>query len=450
MPSTRRRFPPVRSTEYICGAPEAPPNILLITIDTLRPDHLGAQGHPRGTSPAIDRLLAGGTSFRTAIVPRGQTWPTLASIQTSLYPVTHGIRKNGQPLREGIAGLAQLLGARGWTCGAFLSNTGTVGWKGFDTLHDLRDRDRELVTGAGNWIRQQSDGPFFLWIHLFGPHRPYSPPAPLGSLFDSEYTGPMDASIDQLRRIAVDRVELPLVDVEHALALYDAEIRALDGLVDELLGGLREAGLEERTLVVFTSDHGEELYERNFYFSHSASVYDTVLRVPLGFSWPGRIPAGAWEDGLVEAIDIAPTILDLVGVAIPDAFEGRSLRPALLGHEALDANHLAFSELEDQVVAVRSATHRFVHNPDDFDFPLTFEGKRTLVPIGREELYDLRVDPSERHDRSAADPAVASALRDAAIRWREEHAWDDASRRHRENTVPADVRERLEAIGYAR
>jgi arylsulfatase A-like enzyme len=432
-----------------CGRGEPVPNVLLITVDTLRPDHLGAYGHPRGPSPVVDRLLAGSTAFRSAIVPRGQTWPTLASIQTSLYPVTHGIRKNGQPLAEDALGLAEVLGARGWSCGAFLSNSGTAGWRGFEIVEDQRDRDGLLVARARGWMKARADRPFFLWIHLFTPHRPFTPPPPLDELYDPGYAGPIDGSIEQMRRIAVERRELSAADVAHALALYDGEVRALDGHVADLLAALAEAEIEDRTLVVFTSDHGEELYERNYYFSHSASVYDTVLRVPLAFRWPGRIPEGRWVDGIVEAIDLAPTILDLVGEGAPEAFAGRSLVPAILDGDPLDRGRLAFSELEDRVVSVRSETHRYVHNPDGFAFPLSFEGRETVVPIGRAELYDLRLDPRERVDRSSVDPEAVRRLREAAIRWMIEHDWDEASRRHRQTEIPDDVREQLEAIGYA-
>ncbi len=436
-----------------CEGPGPRPNVVLVTIDTLRPDHLGAQGHPRAPSPAIDRLFAEGTAFRTSIVPRGQTWPTLASIQTSLYPVDHGIRKNGQPLADGVVGLAEVLRDEGWTCGAFLSNSAQVGWRGFEIVEDRRDQDRTLVTRAKAWMAARADRPFFLWIHLFSPHRPYAPPAPLDRLYDPGYEGFFDGSIDQLKRIAVERIDLEPEDLEHARALYDGEIRGLDRLVGELLGALRDHGLDGRTLVAFTADHGEELYERNHYFSHSASVYDTVLRAPLAFRWPGRIESDRWIDGVAEAIDVAPTILDLVGVEIPVGFEGRSLATSLAGPRLpLDPGHLAFSELEDRVVTVRSATHRYVHNPDGFQFPLKWQNRERRVPIGRGEIYDLREDPGERSDRSGEDVAVAVAaeLKAAAIRWQIDHGWDEAGRRNRETEIPAAVLEQLEAIGYAK
>ena len=432
-----------------CGRREPRPNVVLVTIDTLRTDHLGVYGSPRAPAPTLDGLVASSTAFRTALVPRGQTWPTLASIQTSQYPVRHGIRKNGQPLADDVLGLAEVLSARGWTCGAFLSNSGAVGWKGFEVVEDHRDQDPMLIARAKGWLRARSDRPFFLWIHLFGPHRPYAPPPPYDSLYDPGYGGPIDGSIAQLRRIAIERRPLAAADLAHAIALYDGEIRALDRGVADLLVTLEELGLARRTLVVLTADHGEELYGRNFYFSHSASIYDSVLRVPLAFRWPGRIAPGRWLDGLVEAIDVAPTILDLGGVAPPDRFEGMSLARALEGSAAMPTGRLAFSELEDRVISVRSETHRYVYNPTDFHFPLSFDGREGSVPIAAEELYDLRADPGERVDRSAVDRETVDRLRTAAERWAVEHDWEEASRRLREFEIPADVREQLEAIGYA-
>jgi arylsulfatase A-like enzyme len=429
-----------------CGAESDRPNVLLITVDTLRPDHLGGHGHPRGPSPVIDALFAQGTAFSGHTVPRGQTWPTLASIQTSRYPVSHGVRKNGQTLPEGVLGLAEILRREGYECGAFLGNSGGVGWKGFTPVLEQRDRDRALVSRARGWIRGNLAGPYFLWIHLFSPHRPFQPPPPFDELYDPDYAGPIDGSIEQMKRIAAERTDLPPSDLEHMLARYDGEIRYLDGILADLLRVTEETDTEDRTLVVFTADHGEELYARNHYFSHSASVYDTVLRAPLLLVWPGKIDAGRWIPGIVESIDIAPTILDLLGIARPDAFEGRSLSPQIAGGLPPDRSRMAFSELEDKVVSLRTEDWRYIHNPSGFGFPLSPDG--AVYPIGREELYDHRDDPRERRDVAGDREEVVARLREVVARWQSEHRWEERSRLHAEREVPEHIREALEAIGY--
>lgn len=424
-----------------------PPSLLLVTIDTLRADHLGAYGYAAGTSPAIDRLFAEGTGFPTVLVPRGQTWPTLASLLTSQYPVTHGVRRNGLHLEEGAVTLGHVLSEEGWRCAAMLAHSRFAGWPGFTTVVGRPGEDVPLARAAAEWIRVNASRRFFLWVHLFAPHRPYDPPRPLAERFDPGYRGPVDGSTEQIEALHVEQRRLEGADRRHLVALYDGEIRFVDRLVGDLLAELAEAGIEERTLVVFTADHGEELGERSFYLSHSASVYDCVLRAPLLFRWPGRIPEGRWVEGIAETIDVAPTILELVGVRAPEAFRGTSLAAAVRGQTGTTGKTAAFSELEDRAITVRTPEWRYVHNPDGVDFPLR-EG--SSVPIGCEELFALGPDPGETANVVAGRAGEAARLREAILRWQERHDWEEASRRFRDREVPERVREELEALGYVR
>ena len=431
-----------------CARPPDPPNILLITVDTLRPDHLGAWGRAVPTSPSLDALARQGAAWPSVQAPRGQTWPTLASILSSCYPVEHGVRKNGQAPPPDLVTLTGALRERGYACGAFLSNAGQAGWPDFEVVEDLRDHDAALLARAKGWLRARADRKFFLWIHLFAPHRPFAPSSLLAERFDPGYRGPIDGSIEQMRAITASGVDPAPEDLAHMIALYDAEIRGLDGHVDDLLSTLDDLGLADRTLVAFTADHGEELYERNRYFSHSASIYDTVLRLPLVLRWPGHVPAGRLVPGIAEAIDIAPTVLDVAGIPVPPAMRGRSLRGVMEGRVPPDRAHAAFAELEDRIVSARTERWRYIHNPGNHAFPM--EGGETgmVFPIGTRELYDLSLDPGERHNRAADSPEVVAELEALVLDWMAAHDWEEASRRHAEHEIPDDVRESLEAIGY--
>jgi arylsulfatase A-like enzyme len=430
-----------------CAPRNDGPNVVLITVDTLRPDHLGGWGYPRGTSPALDRLVAEGTAFVTTLAPRGQTWPTLASIHTSLYPVDHGLRKNGQPLPAGLPTLAGVLRAEGWDCAASITNAGQVDWPGFEILFREKTEDEGAHAAALEWLAGRDRRPFFLWIHYFAPHKPFQPPQPYVDLFDPGYDGTISGSIAEMQRITARGTELPARDLAHVVARYDGEIRRFDGMLDDLLRTLRELGLAEETLVALTSDHGEELYERNRYFHHSASIYDTVLKVPLVFRWPGTVPAGRWVPGLTESMDLAPTILDLIGIESPDAFRGTSLADAIT-RKAPVRDRIAFAEIEDMVVSARTNEFRYVHNPTDFDVPLGKDDYRAVYPIAREELYAHDRDPAEQVNAAASRPDDAAALRARVESWQREHDWEERSRAHRRRGVPEDVRASLEALGY--
>ena len=430
-----------------CDAP-APPNVLLITVDTLRADRLGAFGNPDAPSPAIDALLRTSASFRTALVPRGQTWPTLASVLSSRYPVTHGVRRNGQRPDPDLPTLGTHLSAAGWDCAAVLGNSAKAEWPGFETTWDLRDRDEEVQRQAIRWLRRERSGPFLLWVHYFGPHRPYDPPASLRERYDPFYDGTFDGSIERMREITANRIDLAPEDLRQMLARYDGEVTSVDRLVGRLLGALREIGEEERTIVVFTSDHGEELYERNHYFSHSASIYDTVLRVPLAFRWPGAIEPAWKAGGIAEVVDVTPTVTGLLGLEALPGSEGKDLGPVLRG-EPLDPERRSFAELEDRVVSLRSMRHRYVHNPTGFGFPLR-DVEGAVIPIAPRELYDHRDDAGERVNLAEEEPGVVRELEAAVAEWQRAHDWDAAGERHRRREVPEDLKRSLEALGYVR
>ncbi|MDP6529661.1 MAG: sulfatase [Gemmatimonadota bacterium] len=424
------------------------PGVVLITVDTLRASHLGCYGSARPTSPAMDALAASGVTFRDTFAPRAQTWPTLATVLTSLHPVTHGVRRNGQALEDGAQTIAEVLAKRGYDCASFLSNSGKAEWPGFSVSFDMRDQDASLATQAAGWLRARQGGNFFLWIHLFGPHRPFQPPVPLTPLFDRGYDGPIDGSIEQMDRITAERRELPETDLHHLIARYDAEIVAVDRLIGRLLETLQETGLDDNTLVVLASDHGEDLYQRNFYINHSASIYDSSLRIPLMLRWPGKVPAGRIAPGIVEALDIAPTVLDYLGISAPDAWEGVSLRGLAEGSPGARGKAAAFSELENRVLSVRTESHRFVSNPSGFAYRVGRTEPPAWIRFGERELFLIEEDPEELVNHAGELPEMEDELEARLRVWCADHDWEERARTHETRHVPEEIRRSLEAIGY--
>jgi arylsulfatase A-like enzyme len=433
-----------------CGAtPSDPINVLLLTVDTLRADHLSAYGYARQTSPAIDRLAEQGVLFQHAIVQRGGTWPSLTSI-LSLYPYTHGVRRNGDQLDASKKILAELLRERGYRTAAFLANMMSAPNRGFDHKPKLeKPRDRAATGASIEWLRAHADGPFFLWVHLMGPHDPYAPRKEFRSRFDTGYRGRLGGDRKTLVGIYRNRQRLSPAELAHIVSLYDGDIAEVDQRIGSILATLDELGLADSTLVVFASDHGEELYDHHYYFLHSESIYDSVLRVPLILRLPGRIPAGDVVAAPVESIDIAPTILELVGAPIPQAFEGKSLvdrigtRPTRPASGQEDA---AYSELVPGVYSVRTQRWHYIYNAlkdDSLESRRPAHWKSRRVAVELEELYDIIRDPAETTNLAADNPVTADSLRERLWSWIRR-----GDRDYQPQDLQPEVQEELRALGY--
>jgi arylsulfatase A-like enzyme len=359
-----------------CGEPAPTPrNLLLVTVDTLRADHLSSHGYERKTSPGLDRLAADGFRFRNAIVQRGGTWPSLTSILTSMYPRSHGVRSNGDVLDGSKRTIAELLRERGFRTVAFLTNMLTAEHRGFDEVALFGDnakggRDAAAAANAVLWLRDHRDVKFFLWLHLMGPHDPYEPTPKYRGSFDTGYVGPVDGSRKLLKTIHASKHRLSERELAHIVSLYDAEILQVDARIRTVLDTLDDLDIASDTLVVFSSDHGEELYGQNSYFFHSFSIYESVLHVPLIFSLPGRLPLGMTVDTIVESIDLAPTMFELLGLAIPDDFEGTTLVPLISGDGDASARpNVAYSELGPYIQSIRTDRWHYIYNPRQLSSP---------------------------------------------------------------------------------
>ena len=424
-------------------------NVILITVDTLRADRLGAFGHRVGDispSPRIDALLASGVRFTSAIAPRAITWPSLASVLTGLYPSGHGVFENGYELIEGIPTLATLLAGRGYQTGRFMSNMCRANHLGWDHSFCSRGVDSKINPEALTWVDQvDPDGPFLLWAHYFGAHSPYYNGGDRASKrLDPGYEGPVAPKKGWLNRIMTEEIALGADDIRHLDALYDAAVMGSDGFTGELLDGLEEKGLLSSSLIVFLADHGEDLYDHNQYIYHACSVYQSGIQVPLAFVAPGLLPVSTVVDQTVELMDVTPTILDLLGISPPESFHGISLAPLLQGSDLSDLGRPAFSEYgSSRIHTVQLGPWKLVDNPDH-DSPYCLPGApEGHYPLAQVELYNLADDPLETTNLAAEYPEKVAELKEL-IRQR----FANLPSRLDAQDLPEDLKKELEALGY--
>lgn len=307
------------------------PNIVLIVSDALRPDHLGCYGYGRPTSPTIDSLARQGVLFETAVAQASWTKPSFSSMFTSLYVFQHGVPGFGTPLADSLETLAEMLTRDGYETACVMNMVGMAGrfgvLQGFKrvSVAGRQERDAGISTSDAIELMKETGEPFFLVLHYFDTHRPYTP----GSEYYEAVHGeaPEDTIQDACRGIA--KLTAPPRELrEFDVALFDAAIRYVDQCTGRVLSYLEESGTNARTFVIFTADHGDALWEHGV-GGHAKSVYDEEIRVPLIVAGP----EGYWKPGRiaeqVELIDLFPTILELAGVDESPAVEGMSLIPLI-------------------------------------------------------------------------------------------------------------------------
>lgn len=449
------------------GGP-ARPNVVLLTVDTLRPDHLSCYGYGRRTSPFIDVLARRGVLFRQVITAAGRTVQSFPSILTGVYPMVHGLRHEGQSheILESRLTLTSVLASRGYDSFAVTQGLNVGLHRGFD-LYDpdvylnekgeeiylpARD-DREATGKAIGWLRRRarSESPFFLWMRYNAPHWPYEAPEPFTEMFDKDYAG--GHTFNEELAPGVERgdlifglTRLPDREIEHAVAHYDAEIAYADAAVGELLKTLEQMGLLETTIIVLTSDHGESLGEHDYFFEHGAYLYEASVRVPLLVAAPWALPAGGVVEEQVRTIDIVPTVLDLAGIPIPDGLQGVSLVPRAAGRVKGEPP-LAYSE---------SGRNFYAENPRQHlpgtagKWRMMRSDRYKLIRIPKRggpdwELYDLVADPGETRNLYGANPEAAADLKQELERLIE----TDPDRDDRaEPPLPEGLEQHLRSLGY--
>ena len=406
--------------------------VLWISYDTLRADRLGAWGHSRPTSPRLDARLRDFVVFDEAISTSSWTLPALASQMTARYPSAHGAVHPRAALSPGVRTVFEELADAGFTVLGVTANvyvsTEYGLWRGFDALWYTQGRALGVGVLARRALAERGSGDLALFLHYMDPHTPYAPPPPFDLRFDPGYGGPVDG------RNYADRGPLTPADLEHVKALYDGEIAYADEEVDTLIRDLAKDALLEDAVIVVSADHGEEFLEHGSW-NHGGTLFREVVHVPLALRVPG-VPGRRVADP-VSLVDLAPTLLDAVGVARPSTFMGRSLLPMLRGESRRPEPIFAETELtatRHHAIGVREGRHSYV---------LRLGGSEPAG--GREALYDVQNDPAETIDRSRASPDAAR-LRSVADAFLERQK--AAAAPPRAAPLGSESLEKLRALGY--
>jgi arylsulfatase A-like enzyme len=435
----------------VCGATACtetprPRNLLLISLDTLRADHLGCYGYPRPTSPFLDRLASQGVLFEQAWATSPWTLPSHASLFTGLYPSQHGVMTEERALPADLPTLAESLRERGFATagfvsGIFLGARFGLG-RGFDRYVSIPTRPESggtatslsstarVSAGGLEWLASQSTRPFFLFLHYFDVHSDYRPEPRFAALFEKPYRGVVDGSTRQLMAYLRGQIAFGEEDRQRLVDLYDAEVRQLDQGLEELFARLDERGALEDTVVVLTADHGEELLDHGGVF-HGRTQYQEMLHVPMILMGPG-IPRGRRSQQPVSLVDLAPTLLGLFGVEAPPSLPGRDLSPLWKQGEAGWPERDLFAEANDTngrrspLRAVRQGAWKLVQHAS-----------------GERELFELGEDPLERTNRADVEPAQAAKL--ATQLTTELGSVREAPELPK---LTPDTRRQLEALGY--
>jgi len=396
--------------------PQEPKLVILISIDTLRADHLGCYGYQQPTSPAIDAFAKNAVLFEQAVAQAPSTLPSHASMFTSLYPEHHGAfyaRQAG--LAQGIQTLAGILSENGVSTAAFTGGGQLAPEFGLSRGFDLYDSEPEgphftdTVTSALEWLDDHVPTKAFLFLHTYEAHHPYTPQADLLKLFSKDYNGPLPDEISKDLIDEINRGETTIddKDLAHIIATYDAEIRSVDSGWLALQRGLFERGLLDDALLVFTSDHGEEFSEHGYVGWHSHTLYDELLLVPLVMRFPHRWASGISVPFQVRSIDIAPTVLAALRLEVPAAFEGVSLLPLLAGG-AKDPYLAALSQQDTgtdvRFVAVRHRSEKITPRRLQITTAFGTTGFFDKVALHLASaispfmFFDLEQDPREQND----------------------------------------------------
>jgi len=399
-------------------------NLLFFTLDTTRADHIGCYGYSLVETPNIDNLAENGILFKDAIAQAPLTLPSHSSIFTGTYPFYHGVRDNGGfYLEPEHATLAELLKKRDWATSAFIgafvldSRWGLD--QGFDYYYDNFDFTKykkigldtvqreggEVINAFFDWLEENDQQKFFSWIHLYDPHTPYEPPEP----YKTKYS-------------------------ERPWGLYDGEIAYVDFLIGEVLEKLKQKNLRENTIIVIVGDHGESLGEHHEN-THGFFIYDAAVSVPLIIQIPSSQLKGKLIEFQVETVDIMPTILQILGLPVPDEVQGKSFIP-LITSESQSQERFAYSETYypryhygwSELKSLRSLQYKYIRAP-------------------RPELYDLTLDPGERHNIYDQKLSVGRRF-EQELKSLEEKMSAQGIEEKGPQKLDAEAREKLMALGY--
>ena len=410
--------------------------VILISIDTLRADFLGCYNPERDTSPHLDQFASDSVVFTDVLSHASSTATSHKSILYSLYPSVHKTSRDTVPVEHLVSPL-QALQAAGFVTAGIVGGgqlRAEFGFaKGFDEYIELPPllRGNQLQAfeeESFKWLAEHRQDKFFLFLHNYEPHCPYDAPDEYSSKRAGWYQGEVDPG--QCGAQYYNKLQMGKDDFQFVRDLYAAEVEYLDDALGRLFGELKRLGLYDSSLILFTSDHGESLGERQ-YVGHNR-LYHVQLRVPLIVKLPDTPPSRI--DTPLESIDLMPTIFASVGVEPPYRFQGKSLLPLMLGHPPQDTDRFRIAT-HSNLVSIHRGRWHLVYSPD---------GHRT-------ELYDFRADPEEVDDLSADNEPIVRELQDYYHRMEQDSRELADQFELRDGGAPVldeKAREELRALGY--
>jgi arylsulfatase A-like enzyme len=421
--------------------------VILIQGDTLRKDHLDMYGYGRPTAPTLKRLAEEGARFENAITQTSWTKAATPSIHTSLYPSSHGVHQIADRLPSSANTIAEVYRDAGYATVSFTTVPYTGAFtnlhQGFETVHEAESTAgkagprgaktaREFTDRLVEWLEGHRGIPTFVYLHYFDPHPPYEPSRPYDTLWADpkgreRYLGEQEA----LKKVVTDaflaqrgmatREEMAKAGIDPAWFLqyskdwYDGSIRGMDDEIARLTERLRELGQEDRSVIAFYADHGEEFHEHGRMW-HGQGVYGEMLRVPLILWAPGRVPKGTRVEEPVQLIDVMPTLLELSGLRVPGGVQGQSLRPLLAGPPGSATVRATGTWKKRPVIAERQPIGRDEY-PNNGEMYAIMDGDWKLIqnvkrPADKPEfeLFQFYKDPLDQKDEAAAHPDVVARL----------------------------------------
>lgn len=437
-------------------------NILLISLDTLRADHVGCYGYQRDTTPNIDRLAEDSAVFLNTFASSPWTLPSHVSLMTALNCINHQVYHKERRIDPAILTLADVLREMDYFNGAITGGgfvKGSFGFnKGFDSYHiggnlNAPDSAERIGKASLNWIRRHRDRNFFLFVHTYQIHTPYASPAPYNGYFladDAEYKRFNQRKFrfyqeDRYRPVS-DKLRQNIIDLYDASVLYSDKV-----LVKALVDGLKALGIYDNTMIILLSDHGEEFYEHKAW-AHSHSVYDEVIKVPLIIKFFASEHAGVKTKRYEHLIDVMPTICDAIDVDYPNQYsDGETLINIIKNGNKGDGERIFLSELLTDPIdgkipkkmAINQGKNKLILN-DEYD-PQTLTYFNYPHPeLERFEIYDLEADPDESANFALSSPGLTrQLLKFMEIHFVQKCEWSSIKAENED-----EIREQLRALGY--
>ncbi len=422
------------------------PNLLIISIESLRADHVGAYGYSRDVTPNIDKLAREGVLFKNAFAQSSWTKPSVASTLTSTYQSVHKIRnpraygkgKAQEPkklpgLRETFPTIPEFFSSKGYRCYGWTQNKHLWGRYGFERgfrIYDAASGEDYEILERVKGVLESDYKPWLIFIHLMSPHFEYAPPEEYRKY--DEHPDAVSITPSNWKKICNNQLDFSKKDVQHNISLYDGEIAYTDHLIGRIMSKLETEGLKENTVVVISGDHGEEFTEHGC-VTHGTSLYEELIRVPLIMAGPGR-EKGMEIDELAQNIDIFPTLARLCDLEPPESLQGLDLLPFAEGQVSGRPGKYVYSEL-GEIHAISGNRFKYIYNEEN----------------GQEELYDTIEDPAEKNNLTDVEfySGLKHGLASRLKKWldKNEKLSEKMGGSRRVKTPERVIRD-LEALGY--